>query len=157
MIIEPVLGKLEPSPEASAIEVTAATHSEDDEVHSTILFRSSTIEGTAVTFVVQPWGTSMYATAEGLFYKFKDADPDPLTKSDVANRIKIIYYYGNDTIPEDITRLSLLFAKKMLINDNLGKSLIAGRDEFQPETLTVDIEEIQDIIQSHIVLPMGNT
>ena len=136
---------------------TAAAHVDGDAVHSTIFFRSDTAEGTAVSWTVQPWNTLMYATAEGLIYKFKDADPTPLTRRGVANRVKIIYYYGSDTIPEDITRLSLLFAKKMLINDNLGKSLIAGRDEFQPETLTVDGEEIQDIINSHIVLPIGNT
>ncbi len=140
-----------------SLGTTAAAHSDGDAVHSTILFRSDTMEGTAVTFTIQPWDTSMYATSDGLFYKFKDADPDPLTRRGIANRVKIIYYYGHDTIPEDITRLSLLFAKKMLIQDNIGKSMIAGRNEFKPEMSNVDMSEIQSIKNNYMVLPMGNT
>jgi len=136
---------------------TAATHSDGDIVHSTILFRSNTTEGTAVIWTIQPWGISMNATPEGLIYKFKDVDPDPLTRQGVANRIKILYYYGYDTIPKDITRLSLIFAKRMLIQDNVGKAMIQGRNEFRPEMLNADEEEIQRISNSYIVLPMGNT
>ena len=140
-----------------ALGTTAATHSDGDSVHSTILFRSDTAEGTAVSWTIQPWDTLMYATSEGLIYKFKDADPDPLTRAGVANRVKIMYYYGHDTIPKDITRLSLLFAKRMLIQDNIGKSMIAGRDEFNPEMLNADNEETKRIINSYIIFPMGNT
>ncbi len=140
-----------------AFETTAATHDDEDAVHSTILFRSDTTEGTAVSWTVQPWSTSMNATAEGLIYKFKGADPSPLTRQGVAERVKIIYYYGYDTIPEEITRLALLFAKKMLSQDNIGKAIIAGRNEFRPEMLDANEKEIQDIMSSYVVLPMGNT
>ena len=136
---------------------TAAAHVDGDAVHSTILFRSDTSEGTAVSWTIQGWDTLMYATVEGLIYKFKDADPDPLTRRGVANRVKILYYYGYDTIPEDVTRLTLLLAKRMLIQDNIGKSMIAGRNEFRPEMLNADESEIRDIIGSFVVLPMGNT
>ncbi len=136
---------------------TAATHEDEDEVHSTILFRSDTIEGAAVSWTIQPWNTSMNATAEGLIYKFRDASPDPLTRRGVAKRIKILYYYGYDIIPEDITRLALIFAKKMLAQDNIGKAFIAGRNEFRPEMLNADENEIQKILNSYLVLPMGNT
>jgi len=140
-----------------ALGTTAATHDDGDAVHSTILFRSDTTEGTAVSWTIQPWDTSMNATAEGLIYKFKDADPNPLTRRGVANRIKILYYYGSDAIPEDITRLALLFAKRMLIQDNVGSSIIKGRDEFRPEMFNVDVKEIESIINSYIVLSIGNT
>jgi len=146
-----------------ALGTTAATHDDGDAVHSTVLFISNTTEGTAVTFTVQPWDSKMYATAEGLFYSFSESVfassqyPDRLIKQDIANRVKIIYYYGYDTIPDDITRLSLLFAKQMLTKDNVGKSVIAGRNEFKPEMLNVDMEEINEIVGSYIALPMGNT
>jgi len=140
-----------------ALGTTAATHTDLDAVHSTILFRSDTIEGTAVSWTIQPWNTSMNATEEGLIYIFKDASPDPLTRQGVANRIKILYYYGYDTIPEDIIRLSLIYAKKMLAQDNIGKAFIAGRNEFRPEMLSADESEIQKIVDSYIVFPMGNT
>lgn len=142
---------------------TAAAHSDGDAVHSTILFLSNTQEGTAVEFTVQPWDTYMYVSADGLIYSFDQSVfesgqyPDRLTKQEVANRVKIIYYYGYDTIPEDITRLALIFAKNMLIKDTIGKSMISGRNEFQPEILNADREDMKSIIDSYIVLPMGNT
>jgi hypothetical protein len=140
-----------------ALDTTVATHSDGDVVHSTIVFRSDTSEGTAVDWTVQPWQTSTFANEDGLIYTFTDSDPDQLTKLGVAERIKIIYYYGFDTVPVDITRLTLLFAKKQLMNDNVSKAIIAGRNEFRPEMLNADDEEIKDIVGSYIVLPMGNT
>lgn len=140
-----------------SLGTTAATHDDGDAVHSTVLFRSDTSEGTAVSWTIQPWDTSMNATSEGLIYKFEDASPDPLTRRGVANRIKILYYYGYDTIPEDVIRLSLLLAKRMLVQDNVGKAIIAGRNEFRPEMLNADESEIQKIVSSYVVLPMSNT
>jgi len=140
-----------------ALDSDAATHTDLDAVHSTILLRSDSIEGDAVVWTVQPWGTSMNATAEGLIYKFQGAAPEPLTREGVAERVKILYYHGYDSVPADITRLALLFAKKMLITDNIGKAMIAGRNEFRPEMLDADREEGKRIVNSYIVLPMGNT
>ena len=139
---------------------TASTHSDGDAVHSTILLLSSTQQGSAASFVVQPWDSSMYADENGLFFRYKDAQvystSDAMINQDVANRAKLIYYYGYDTIPADITRLTLLFAKRQLLQDNISKALIAGRDEFQPEMFNVDNQEIMSIIDSYIVLSMGN-
>lgn len=136
---------------------TATAHSNGDSIHSTIVFRSDTTEGTAVSWTVQPWQTSIFANEFGLIYKFNEASPDPLTREGVAERIKIIYLYGNNTVPGDITRLTLILAKRMLIQDNIGKSMIAGRDEFRPEMFNADLAEINSIVNSHIVLSMGNT
>jgi len=136
---------------------TAAAHSDGDAVHSTVLLRSDTAEGTAVSWTAQAWDTLMYATEDGLIYKFKDASPDPLTRRGVANRIQIIYLYGNDTVPTDITRLTILLAKRMLMQDSISKAIIAGRNEFKPEMFTADEAEIRKIAASHIALPMGNT
>jgi len=140
-----------------AMGTTTATHDDGDTIHSTILFRSDTTEGTSVSWTVQPWNTSMYATDEGLIYKFADADPNPLTRIGVANRIKILYYYGYNSLPTDITRLSLIFGKRQLIQDNIGASMIKGRNEFRPEMFNADMEEMKRIINSYIILPMGNT
>lgn len=48
-----------------ALGSTAATHDDEDEVHSTVLFISNTTEGTAVTWIAQPWDTQMNATDTG--------------------------------------------------------------------------------------------
>ena len=136
---------------------TAATHSNGDAVHSTIVFRSDTTEGTAVSWTVQPWQTSCFANEDGLIYKFRDDDPEVLTRVGVAERIKIIYLHGYDVVPGDITRLTLLLAKRSLMQDNIGKAMIAGRNEFRPEMLNADNGEIEKITNSHIILSMGNT
>ena len=145
------------------LDTTAAVHSSGDAVHSTILFISNTTEGTAVSYTVQPWNTQMHATENGLVYSYSQSAfnesqfPDRLTKEDVADRIKIIYYYGYDTVPADITRLTLIFAKEMLLKDNIGSSLIGGRDGFQPGVMDTDSKETDSIINSYVVIPMGNT
>lgn len=136
---------------------TAAVHSDGDEIHSTIVFRSDTEEGTTVSWEVQPWHTSAFANEHGLVYTFLDSSPDNLSRIGVAERVKVIYLYGYDTVPEDITRLTLILAKRMLIQDNIGSSMIKGRNEFRPEMFDVDADEIEKIIGSYIVLSMGNT
>ena len=140
-----------------AMETTAAAHDDLAEVHSTVLFLSNTQEGSSVVWTVQPWDTAMYADEYGLFYSFDCANQDPLFKSGVASRRKMIYFYGYDSVPEDITRLTLVFAKEMLVKDTLGSALIQGRNEFKPSMLTADIGEIERIINSYIIFPMGNT
>jgi len=35
--------------------------------------------------------------------------------------------------------------------------MIQGRNEFRPEMFNADMEEMKRIINSYIVLPMGNT
>lgn len=136
---------------------TAAAHINGDAVHSTIVFISDTTEGSAVSWTIQPWQTSIFATEEGLIYKFQGTSPGALTKAGVAERIKIIYLHGHDVVPGDITRLTLLFAKQSLMQDNVGKAIIAGRNEFKPDMLNTDNIEIERIVNSHIILPMGNT
>lgn len=142
---------------------TAATHDDASDVHSTILFLSNTQEGTARVYTVQPWDTMMHASDEGLFYSFDQSVfnesqfPDRLTRQDVADRVKLIYYHGYATIPTDITRLAIIFAKEMLVKDTIGGSLIKGNDEFRPMILDTDANETESIINSYIVIPMGNT
>ena len=140
-----------------ALGSTAAVHTDLDVIHTTLVFISDTDENTAVTWTIQPWNTNIYADDNGLVYRFKDSSPDVLTRAGVENRFKMIYYYGNSTIPADITRLTLLFAKRQLIQDNVGTSMIKGRNEFRPEMFNIDINEMKRIIDSYIVLPMGNT
>jgi hypothetical protein len=139
-----------------AMGTTAAEHLDEATVHSTILFLSDTAEGSSVSWTVQPWDSSMFAKDTGLLYSFLGAQT-PLARIGVANRIKILYYYGYNSLPSDITRLALIYAKRQLIQDNIGKAMIAGRNEFKPEMFNADRDEIERIISSYIVLPMGNT
>lgn len=139
-----------------ALGSTAATHEAGDAIHSTILRFSTTNEGSTPTFEVLEWETDFYADEYGKF-TITNAKVNCLPYYDVANRIKINYFYGYDTIPATITRLTLLFAKQMLMMDNVGKSVIAGRNEFRPELINADNLEIERIISDYIKLPMENT
>ena len=142
---------------------TATTHTDGDFIHSTILFLSNTQEGVARVYAVQPWDINMYANEFGLFYSYNQSVyqeaqfSDRLVKQDVADRVKLIYYHGYDTIPDDITRLTLIFAKEMLVKDTVGSALIQGRDDFKPLMVDTDRGESESIINSYLVIPMGNT
>ena len=142
---------------------TAAAHSDGDDVHTTILFLSNTQQGTTRVYTVQPWDTQMHITETGLAYSYNQSVfnesqfPDRLSEQDVADRVKIIYYHGYNTVPTDITRLTLIFAKEMLLKDSIGSSLIKGRDGFRPGVMSTDAGEAESIINSYIVIPMGNT
>ncbi len=136
---------------------TAAAHLNGAAVHSTVVMVSDTDEGTVESWTVQPWDSSVRVNEDGLIYRYLDADPDVLTRAGIANRLKVIYLYGYSTVPLDITRLTIVLAKKMLISDSIGKALISGRNEFRPEMTDSDDGEISRIVDSHIVLPMGNT
>ena len=140
-----------------AMDSVAATHDDGDDVHSTILLISNTGQGSPVVWTVQPWNTSMFANGFGLLYSYKDADPAFLSVSGVANRIKILYFYGYNSIPQDIERLTLIFAKRQLSQDNISKAMIQGRNEFRPEMFNADMNEINRIVNAYRVLPMGNT
>lgn len=140
-----------------SLGTTAAAHTAADDIHTTIVFISDTTEGTDETFTIQPWDTNIFADADGLVYRYKDASPTALSRAGVANRIKIIYYYGYDAVPKDITRLTLLLAKRQLMQDNISKAIVAGRNEFRPEMMNADRIEIENIIGPYLVVPMENT
>jgi len=139
-----------------ALGTTAATHDDGETVHTAILFVSDTTEGSAPSFTVQPWETHMEVDEYGVFTRYKDASPDLLSANSVRNRVKMIYNYGYDTVPTDITRLTLIYAKRMLMQDNISSANIGGRNEFNPEMFNADENEMQRIINKYIVLPMGN-
>jgi len=143
---------------------TAATHSEDDEVHTTVLELSGTSEGTAPTWEVQPWNSDMFANADGKIFIYRDslssqvtAESTVLHKTGVANRFKLTYLYGYDSVPVDITRLTLLLGKRMLIQDSVGGAMVKGRNEFRPEMMNADAQEIRSIVGTYKVVAMGNT
>lgn len=43
------------------------------------------------------------------------------------------------------------------MQDNISKSMIAGRNEFKPEMFNADKDEIRMIVNDYIILPIGNT
>lgn len=143
---------------------TAATHSTDKEVHTTIVQLSGTQEGTEPVWYIQEWNKDIYIDDLGEVFLHDSRLTDNSTGDNillpeigVANRFKIRYLHGYDTIPDDIKRLNILFAKRALIQDNIGQSLILGRDEFNPEMVNVDNTEIQRIINAYRQNGMGNT
>jgi len=146
-----------------ALTSTAATHSDGDEVHTTVLQLSGTQQGSDPTWQTQQWNSDFVAKADHIYiYKEllssnQSAGNSLLSTSDVENRVRIIYYYGNTTVPVDITRLTILLAKVQLVNDTVSSSLVKGRNEFNPEMTNVDRVEIDRITDTYRVFNMVNT
>jgi len=127
---------------------TAAAHAAAKQVHSTIVLLSGTDEGTLQTWYVQEWNVDVHVDPLGQVFLHDSSvtggystETTPLEKIGVANRLNLRYLYGFDIIPNSIKRLNLLLAKKQLVQDNISKSMIAGRDEFNPEMFDADKEE----------------
>jgi len=144
---------------------TAAAHSDGDAIHTTCVESSSTPQGNTVTWKSLAWGTEFYADSDLSVIHINDvtiiagtyADNAVYPAAGVANRLRVRYLSGWDSVPVDITRLTLIFAKRMLIRDNLSRSLIFGRDEFNPNLYNADKEEIDRIVGTYREIPMANT
>lgn len=147
---------------------TAAAHTSGADVHSTVVMVSDTSEGTDPVWQALAYDTDFVVDEMGKIYIYSyqivaDSVSSVYTlngvmaQQGVENRLRAKYLYGFDTVPVDITRLTLLIAKRMLIADNIGKSLIQGRNEFKPEMANADAEEIERIKSLYVQIDMGNT
>lgn len=143
----------------------AAAHTAADEIHTTVVEVSSTDEGSSPTWNALKFPSEVAVDSEkSRIFIYKNTILNDvyvtdiiMAKPDVANRFRIRYLYGWDSIPVDVIRLCLLLSKRMIINDTVGMSTFKGRNEFRPETLNVDQTEINQIVSTYIQLPMGNT
>ena len=149
-----------------ALGSTAAAHTAADEIHTTIIQISGTGQGSTPTFATLSWNDQVYVDDLGEVSIYDDEaigigsallGSDLHPKPGVANRFRSTYLYGYASIPYDITRLAILLAKRMLVQDNIGRSIILGRDEFRPEMFNADQDEIRRIEGAYRQLPMGNT
>lgn len=146
-----------------ALNSTASAHIIGDTIHTSIMQVSGTAQGSVPT-----WNTLQYNSDfvidDRKFFIYDNViqgvgvtSNNLLSTPDVENRVRLIHLFGFDSIPTTITRLTLLYGKRQLITDNVGKSMIAGRNEFKPEMLNADLNEIDRIVNANIQLPMGNT
>lgn len=138
------------------LDSVAAAHVTGDSVHTTIVEISNSIQGSVPVWEFLSWDNKFVANALGKIYIYEDALISNIDQ-DVANRVRISYYNGFDTIPLDITRLTLLYAKRQLMQDTISKSITAGRDEFNPEMFNADMSEINMIVNAYRQNGMGNT
>lgn len=95
-------------------------------------------------------------TDAGTLYLYQHPRNFRVTR-EIEGRVTMRYLYGYQTIPEDIKRLTFLYAMKELTSTTIGRSLIEGRDEFNPEMFNFDSSEINMIINKYKVVPMTNT
>lgn len=142
----------------------AATHASGASIHTTIVEISSQDEGNPPAWYSLAWDSEVSVDELGRIYLFRDqliggivVTPTLMPVRDVADRLKATYYYGHDSVPVDITRLTILLAKRMLITDNIGAAMIKGRNEFQPQMLNADKDEIDQLTDLYRALQVENT
>lgn len=141
---------------------TAASHSQGDEGHTTILTISNSGEGEEPTWTFGEYGVDYIVQEDNNIFIFENSDfyriyQGLMRNKDIANRVKLIqYYYGYDTIPADITRLTIILVNEMLIKDGFAKNLLEGRDEFSPSLTDPYKEEIRQITDFYRFYKMTN-
>jgi hypothetical protein len=143
---------------------TAAVHSAGADIHTTIVQISGTDEGGTPSFYTLTFDSEVSVDEDGKIYIFDDTlysntvtGNNLLSKQDVPNRLRISYYYGWDTIPVDITRLTLLMAAKEIMHVAVRKAHSEGKNDFRPTLVAVDDEEIAKIVGFYQNWNMSNT
>ena len=61
-----------------------------------------------------------------------DLSPDVFPLNEIFNRTRISYRYGNDTIPPDLTKATILVTARDMMDSTLSRSIPLGIDGFQP-------------------------
>jgi hypothetical protein len=149
----------------AALGSTAAAHDSGDAIHTTTVSISGTHEGSTPTWTALPWESDVVVSDIGKIYIYdaqitsdvSSVNATLLARPDVEKRLRITYLHGYDTVPTDITRLTLILAKRALIADTVGASLFKGRNEFNPEMFNADQEEMRRIERAYGITPIDNT
>lgn len=138
---------------------TAAAHSAADPIHSTTIQVSGTLEGSTPTWTALSHESEAFVKDIGEVVLYNPENIETLfittvvhPRPGVENRIKLRYLNGFDTVPHDINRLTLIYAKRMLNADNITGSMIKGRNEFKPEMYDVDEKEINRILSEYTMI-----
>ncbi len=124
----------------------AAVHSSGDVVYTFIVEVSDDAEGNTPTYTALTRGNQYSLKSDiGKVMILNSTNVSLVTAEDIPDRVKLKYLYGYDSIPVTITRLTLIYAKRMLANDNMVSSLFKGREEFSPENMDKDEIEMRRI------------
>ena len=96
----------------------------------------------------------------GRFYTYQErwiADPQGSTvPPKLPNRARLTYLTGRTSIPDDIEWLCKAMASRDLMRAAVRKATAQGMNEFSPELLDVDSEEIKRIMMMYKSYQMSN-
>jgi hypothetical protein len=143
---------------------TAASHASGKSVNTTVVEISGTEEGSEPVWYPQEHDVEVDSDDNGKVYIYGTqllsqigSENYLLAKKDVPSRTRITYLHGFDFIPTDITKLTLLIAKKSLMQDAIARAFADGKNDFKPDLSLVNDQEIETIVSLYRQAPMGNT
>jgi len=67
----------------------------------------------------------------------------------VPNRFRVTYVQGQDVIPTDVKKLTLMIASQNLMHSAVRKANSDGNNDFQPNLVNVDQELIDKTLQDY--------
>ena len=70
-------------------------------------------------------------------------------KKHTPSRLRTSYIWGNNTIPNDIVRLTLMIASRELLHGTARHALVNGFADFNPQTLDFDKEWIDKTFERY--------
>jgi len=143
---------------------SAAAHTTSEDIHTAFVQVSGTDEGGVPSWYTLSHESEMSIDDNGKVFIYDDTlynnlvtGNNLLFKQDVPKRFRMTYLYGWDTIPKDITRLTLLIAAKDIIHMAVRKAHAFGLNDFRPALVNVDNDEIIRIASFYHNLDMNNT
>lgn len=142
---------------------SVATHTISQSVYPYVVEISTTDSGTAPTYTPVQKDTDFYIDLEtGRIHLYKD-DYGSLSILDntvpprlIPDRFKVSYIWGNSTIPNDITRACLMIAAQDLTHTAVRKAVMDGNNNFTPNVIDVDKEQIDKIIGENTNVKSSN-
>jgi len=147
------------------VTATTIAHADGAKVLPYVFEASNTVEGTDPSWTIleedADYDLDLYTGKVRLMssqFNVTDAqafDLQPPTK--VPNRFRLSYIWGSDSIPGDITQLTLMMAAKDLIHRAVRKAHSQGMNNFEPGMIDVDYSWIENTIKSYKNMRAGTT
>lgn len=143
----------------------AATHSTNTQVDPTVIELSTTTPGATATWMILSVDkdydidkdTGRVHVYDHIVNNINNsiwADNAPLFL--IPDRFRTNYIWSNNTIPNDIQRLTLMLASKDLMHLAVRKATASGRNEFNASMIGVDDDWITNTIDRYLKYRISN-
>lgn len=136
---------------------SVSAHDDGLAVKAYVIEISTTSPGGSITWDVLSEGTEfefdrstgrvhLYASGGYVFGQYLDDTEVP--PKGVANRVRVSYLSGVDSIPERVTKATLILASRDLMSLAVRKAHSSGLNSFNPNLLNVDQDEYEKLLMN---------
>lgn len=94
-----------------------------------------------------------YLTYKNLGIRFTDHGESPNPQPE---DLQVTYDYGFKGVPGDIEKVATLMVVDDLVRGTVSGAMVDGRDNFDPQTVNVNVKKIDDLVEGYRIDQMRN-